>query len=170
VTSPAQLRKEATLQMQKTKHVKRGRVWDNVPHERAAGADPYAINRISLRVARGDSVGRWEAFERSRQLMVRLDRIGKDALCVVGMSVAGAPLPYTAARSLSLYLRASHGLTYFRRTHPLGSTASVLCDLLSRIGIPTHNVIRSKPTNQVSAGSQNPCRSGADSQRSQPGR
>jgi hypothetical protein len=167
--SHAQLRKQATLQMQKTKHVTRGRVWDNVPNVRAGG-EPYAINRISLKVARGDSAGRWEAFERSRQLMVRLDKIGKDALCVVGLSIAGEAIPFPAARCLTLYLQAANGLTYFRRTQPTGSTASVLCDLLSRIGIPTHNVIRSKPTNKVSAGSQNPCRSGADSQRSQPGR
>lgn len=148
--SAAQLRKKALQQMQKTKHVRRGRVWGWVMAE--PDKDRYAINKVSLRVARGVSAGRWETFENSRSLLLRMDAIGKDWLHVFGLIVNGEHLPGTTVRSLSHYLWSCKGLTYFRRSVPFGYTRTVLCDLLSRIGIPTHNVIKHQIVHQVRDG------------------
>lgn len=152
--STAQLRSEAMQQMQKTKHVRRGRVWDGVPNDGAkAAGDRYAINKVFLLVGREARPGRWEAFENSRTLLHRLDSIGKSKeLSVRRASFDGTPLTSIQTFALNLYLFQSKGLTYFRRTVPFGYSRTVLCDLLSRIGIPTHNVIKHQIVHQVRDG------------------
>jgi hypothetical protein len=143
-------------------HSRRGRIWSDEPHQSAGVLDSYAIAKVSLKVSRGGSNGRWEAHEHSRGLLLRFDSIGKRKLDLVGMSIGGESLPNLMTVALSLYLRSANGLKYFRRIQPLGATRSVLCDLLSRIGIPTHNVLRPQSTDQVPAGLKDPAGIGAD--------
>jgi hypothetical protein len=162
--SPAEL----TRQLQATKHRKRGRTWDYLPHERTEGRDPYLINPLSLRISTGRTLGRWERHTNSRTALHRLHAIGKTHRFIFDAKIGSERIPYNCCIALEHYLWASKGLTYFRRIQPTGYTASVLCDLLSRIGIPTHNVIRPQPTDQVSTGLEDALGVGADRQRSQP--
>jgi len=127
----------------------RNRTWSDSPAPMTS-RDGYAISRVSVRVARGKSQGRFEAHENSTLLLRRMDTIGKDGANIKALSIHGNKVPGPLVGALNLYLKASKGLQSFRREVRHGSTKSVLVSLLSRVGINYHSYVP-EPTNKVPA-------------------
>ncbi len=111
----------------------------------------YDIERVSLKVARNGSHGRWEAHSHSRTLLTRLNDIGLKKLDLLFMKIGSEFVKTRYVKAVSIYLNGCHGLKYFRRGKIVCSTQADLASLLSRIGLPKEYVTRlKKPTNQVS--------------------
>lgn len=137
--------------------LRKGRLYDDTPTPEVG--TEYDIARVSLKVARNGSKGRWEAHSNSRALLHRLDNIGRNGLSIVDITIGGEKAPQLVRSALDIYIRSCPGLKYFRRGKVVSSTSADVASLLSRIGFPKEYVTQlKKPTNQVSDRSGNTLR------------
>jgi len=143
----------------------KGRLYaDTAPAPSAGPGDRYAIERVSLLVAKPGTNGRWEAHTHSRSLMQRLDAIGRGKTTLKGLSIAGKGLGALYVGALNLYLKACNGLTSFRRDRVISSTRGDFESLLSKVGINYQSyVTRTQPADQVQSGAGNPVGAGGNS-------
>lgn len=132
-------------------HSRRGKVWSDAPVPPAASLKAcYKIERVSIKVGRAGSAGRYEAHTTSRSLIKRLDEIGKSNAVLMDFRIGGYSLPTRQTVALNLYLKAATGLRSIRRAMNLRSTRADLVALLSCVGINYH-LYEPEPTSEVPA-------------------
>jgi hypothetical protein len=138
--------------------LRKGRLYSDEPaHAAGEASDKYALERVSLLVARNGTKGRWEAHRHSRIVMQRLDAIGRGKTTLNGLSISGKAIGAIYVGALNLYLKACNGLTSFRRDRVVWATRADFVSLLSRVGINYHShVARPQSADQIPAGADYP--------------